>query len=96
MRLLDKAGADLTPRGGSDIWNDGKRTAIEWAKRKGNHAIAEYLATVRFQPSAQNESGQLYKERGRAGRAATRDLVDIAGFDRDMMGLLDQFCTGKR
>ena len=63
--------------------------------RRGHDPIAEYLDTVRFQPSARNESGELYKEQGRAERAATRDLVDIAGFDRDMMGLLNQFCTGK-
>ncbi len=68
----------------------------ELAKKKGRDAIAEYLTTVRFQPSARKESGELYKEHGRAERAAIRDLVDIAGFDRDMMGLLDQFCTGKR
>ena len=87
VRLLVESGADTTIRG------DENKTAAEWAKQAGTHpAIAEYLDTVRFQPSARNESGELYKVQGRAERAATRDLVDIAGFDRDMMGLLNQFC----
>ena len=90
VRALVESGADTTIRG------DENKTAAEWAKQEGHDPIAAYLNTVRFQPSARNESGELYKEQGRAERAATRDLVDIAGFDRDMMGLLDQFCTGKR
>ena len=35
------------------------------------------------------------KTRNRVGpNAATRDLVDLAEFDRDIMGLLSQSCTG--
>ena len=90
VRALAESGADTTIRG------DENKTAAEWAKQNGFDPIAEYLDTVRFQPSARNERGELYNVQGRAKRAATRDLVDIAGFDRDMMGLLNQFCTGKR
>ncbi len=90
VRLLVESGADTTIRG------DENKTAAEWAEQRGHHPIAEYLDTVRFQPSARNESGELHKEQGRAERAATRDLVDIAGLDRDMIGLLNQFCTGMR
>ena len=94
VRLLVESGADTTIRG------DENKTAAEWAKQEGHDPVAEYLVNdaprIRFQPSARNESGELYNVQGRAPRAATRDLVDIAGFDRDMMGLLNQFCTGKR
>ena len=66
----------------------------------GTTATAEYLASeaprIRFHSSARGESGRLHRVKGRGRRAATRDLADIAGFDRDMMGLLDQFCAGKR
>ena len=90
VRLLVDSGADTTIRG------DENKTAAEWAKQRGHHSIAEYLDTVRFQPSARNERGELYNEQGRGRRAANRDLVNIAGFDRDMMGLLNQLVTGKR
>ena len=94
VRLLVESGADTTIRG------DENKTAAEWAEQRGHHPVTEYLVNdaprIRFQPSARNERGELYNVQGRAPRAATRDLVDIAGFDRDMMGLLDQFCTGKR
>ena len=90
VRLLVESGADTTIRG------DENKTAAEWANQRGHDPIAAYLDTVRFQPSARNKRGELYMVQGRAERAATRDLVDIAGFDRDMMGLLDQFCAGKR
>ena len=94
VRALVEAGADTTIRG------DGNKTAAERARQSRHHHIAEYLVNdaprIRFHPSARNERGKLYEAKGRAKRAATRDLADIAGFDRDMMGLLDQFCAGKR
>ncbi len=91
VRALVESGADTTIRGLEN------KTAAECSSYgRGIGPIAQYLHTLRFQPSARNESGELHKEQGRAPRAATRDLVDIAGFDRDMMGLLNQFCTGMR
>ena len=99
VRLLVESGADTTIRCIE------KKTAAEWAKEEGHDSVAEYLVNdapcvhapwLRFHPSARNERGKLCEAKGRAKRAATRDLVDIAGFDRDMMGLLNQFCTGKR
>ena len=94
IRTLVESGADTRIRG------DENKTAAEWARQEGHDAVAEYLVNdaprIRFHPSARNERGELCGAKGRAKRAATRDLVDIAGFDRDMMGLLNQFCTGKR
>ena len=89
IRLLVEFGADTTIRGYEN------KTAAELTRR---YSIEKYLVNdaplIRFQPSARNERGELYNVRGRAQRAATRDLVDIAGFDRDMMNLLNQFATG--
>ncbi len=90
VRALVESSADVTMRGADTM------TAAEIAKYHGYDAIAEYLTNSRFLPTARDESGRLFRVQGRANRASYRDLVDIAGFDMDMLGLMKQFCVGKR
>ena len=85
VRLLVESGAD------TKICVEGNRTPADVAMRYGFDAVAEYLNAVRYQPSSRNESGELHKELGRAKRAATRDLKELAGFDDHMMQKLAQF-----
>ena len=42
VRALVEAGCDITIRG------DKNKTAAEWAKQRGHHAIAEYLTCFPF------------------------------------------------
>ena len=91
VRALVEAGCDITIRG------DKNKTAAEWARQRGYHAIAEYLTNeIRFRSSARNERGQLHRVKGRCKRALNRDLKEIAGFDDHMLHKLAQFCTGRR
>ena len=90
VRALVEAGCDITIRG------NGNKTAAEWAKQMGHHAIAEYLNEIRFHSSARNERGQLHHIKGRGKRSVNRDLKEIAGFDDHMLHKLAQFCTGRR
>ncbi len=60
VRALVEAGCDITIRG------DKNKTAAEWARQRGYHAIAEYLTNeIRFRSSARNERGQLHRVKGR-------------------------------
>ena len=94
VRALVEAGCDITIRGFEN------KTAAEWAKDKGNHAIAEYLATeapfVRFAPSARDESGQLHRVKGRATRAIKRDLFETGKLPSGPLSIIQEFATGKR
>ena len=90
-RGILQVGADLAICG-----YEGK-TAAEWAKEKGHCALAEDLdATLRFDPSARDEQGQLYRVKDRCLRTFARDLKENAGFDDHMLDNLARFCTGKR
>ena len=91
VRALVEAGCDITIRCNKN------KTAAEWAKKKGHHAIAEYLTNeIRFHSSARNERGQLHHIKGRGKRSFNRDLKEIAGFDDHMLHKLTQLCTGRR
>ena len=94
VRALVEAGCDITIRN-QDNW-----TAAEWAKRRGHHAIAEYLTNeapfVRFAPSARDESGQLHRVKGRATRAIKRDLFETGKLPSGPLSIIQEFATGKR
>ncbi len=75
VHALVEASADTT------ICGFNKWTAAEWANTWGHHTVAKYLDTVRFHSSAVDDSGQLYRAKGRSMRAIDRDLKEIANFD---------------
>ena len=90
VRVLVEAGADITVRGHKN------KTAAEAAEELGHHAVAKYLTTFRFHPSARNEIGQLFRFQGRSKRSIGRDLKEYANFDDHMLYRLKHFCIGKQ
>ena len=90
IRALVEAGADTT------ILGENNKSAIEWAKAHGYDIISKYLSNeaprIRFNESACNESGQLYRVKGRSLRAIARDLKENGVFVNHMLHRLKQFC----
>ena len=91
IRALVEAGADTT------ILGENNKSAIEWAKSHGYDVISQYLSVeaprIRFDESACNESGQLYRVKGRSLRAIARDLKENGVLVNHMLHRLKQFCT---
>ena len=87
-RALVEAGCDITIRSTSNM------TAAEWAKKKGHHAIEEYLRSIRFLPSSDDESDKPHGARGGATRAMRRDLQETGLLPAAPLSLIKEFATG--
>ncbi len=90
VRALVEAGCDIAIR------NKENKTAAEWAKEEGRHAIAEYLRSIRFLRSVRDESGQLRRVKGPATRAIERDLEETGLLPSGPLSIIKEFATGER
>ncbi len=88
VRALVEAGCDIAIRGYKN------KTAAEWAKERGHHAIAEYLRSIRFLPSCDDESDKPHGARGGATRAIRRDLQETGLLPAGPLSLIREFATG--
>ena len=88
VRALVEAGCDVTIHGTAN------RTAAEWAKWEGHHAIAEYLShDIRFLPYADDES-EPRRVQGIATRALQRDLSMTGYLPAGPLSIIKEFATG--
>ena len=87
-RALVEAGCDITIRGAE------KKTAAEVAKQEGHHAIEEYLRSIRFLPSSDDESDKPHGARGGATRAIRRDLLQTGLLPAGPLTIIKEFATG--
>ena len=88
VRALVEAGCDIT------IHGRGNRTATDTAKAFGRHAIEEYLRSIRFLPSSDDESDKPHGARGGATRAIRRDLQETGLLPTGPLSLIKEFATG--
>ena len=89
VRALVEAGCDITIRGYEN------KTAAERASHdRGTGPIAEYLRSIRFLPSSDDESDKPHGARGGATRAIRRDLQETGLLPTGPLSLIKEFATG--
>ena len=87
-RELVEAGCDITIR------NNENKTAVQVAKEEGHHAIEMYLRSIRFLPSADDESDEPRRAQGMAVRALQRDLLRTGLLPAGPLTTIKEFATG--
>ena len=88
VRALVEAGCDITIRGSEN------KTAVQVAKEEGHHAIEMYLRSIRFLPSADDESDEPRRAQGMAVRALQRDLLRTGLLPAGPLDIIKEFAMG--